>query len=110
MPPYEGRNESTSTGSGARAHTAGATHPVSDPNSKAPHPARLPEEPPRSAAQEQPASEVSETESDDEGVGPTHTPGPGRAEDKLYSFAFVVSTQLVGAYGDDLVLPTTQRD
>ena len=38
MPPYEGRNESTSTGSGARAHTAGATHPVSDPNSKAPHP------------------------------------------------------------------------
>lgn len=53
--------------------------------------------------------------SDDEGVGPTHTPGrsraePSRAEDKLYSFAFVVSTQLVGAYGDDLVLPTTQRD
>ena len=56
---------------------------VSDPNSKAPHPARLPEEPPRSAAQDQPASEVSETESDNEGLGPTHTPGSGRAEPKI---------------------------
>ena len=77
---------------------------------QSPTPSETPGGATASAAQEQPASEVSETESDDEGVGPTHTPGPGRAEDKLYFFAFVVSTQLVGAYGDDLVLPTTQRD
>ena len=113
MPPYEGRNESTSTGSGAQAHTAGAT------GSAIPTPKPTPSETPGGASAFGGTSsrrvrflrpKVTTKE-----LGPTHTPGPSRAEpsraeDKLYSFAFVVSTQLVGAYGDDLVLSTTQRD
>lgn len=86
LPPYEGRREaddpdpqSESTKDGAK--TAGATGLVEDPEMKAPDPADTPRGATASPADEHPASEMSESEASDPGVGPAHVPGTSRAED-----------------------------
>lgn len=87
VPPYDGRREAAdvdgpeqSTKDGAR--TAGATGPVVDDDMKAPDPGRTPGGETASPADEQPASQAPETDLDDDRVGPAHTSGTGRAEDK----------------------------
>lgn len=85
VPPYEGRkteasSEDETTKDGAR--TAGASAPVSDPDMKAPEPADTPRGAVASPADEQPAAETPDGEPGEASVGPSHTPGTGRAEDK----------------------------
>ncbi len=87
LPPYEGRKEAAdvagkeeSTKEGAKV--GGASRPVEDDDMKAPEPADTPRGATGSPADEQPASEMPETDRDDDAVGPAHTEGTGRAEDK----------------------------
>jgi len=87
LPPYEGRRETAdvdgkekSTKDGAK--TAGATGLVEDDEQKAPEPADTPGGATGSPSDEQPASQVEETDLDDDMVGPAHTEGTGRAEDQ----------------------------
>ncbi|RMI32093.1 hypothetical protein EBN03_13815 [Nocardia stercoris] len=89
IPPYEGRrtsaegNTTSSAGEGSGANTGGAGHPVSDPNFKAPRPEDTPGGATTSPADEQPASQASETEASDEGVEVgSHSGGVRRAEDQ----------------------------
>ena len=87
VPPYEGRQESAdvdgeeeSTKDGAR--TGGATGPVMDSEPKAADPADTERGEHASPADEQPASESTDTDLDPDTTGPSHEPGTGRAEDK----------------------------
>jgi hypothetical protein len=87
LPPYEGRREAAdidgqeeSTTDGAK--TGGATGPVEDAEQKAPDPADTPRGATGSPADEQPASDMPESELDDDRAGPAHESGTGRAEDK----------------------------
>ena len=87
VPPYDGRQETAdvdgkekSTKDGAKV--GGATGLVEDDDMKAPEPADTPRGATGSPADEQPASEMPETDLDDDRVGPAHTSGTGRAEDK----------------------------
>jgi hypothetical protein len=87
IPPYEGRRESAdvdgpekSTKEGVK--TAGATGPVADPEMKAPDPSDTARAATASPADEQPASQMPETDLDDDMVGPAHTEGTGRGEDQ----------------------------
>lgn len=87
LPPYEGRRESAdvdgqeeSTKGGAKV--GGATGPVEDDEMKAPEPADTPRGATASPSDEQPASDMPETDLDDDTVGPAHEPGTGRAENK----------------------------
>jgi hypothetical protein len=89
IPPYEGRRTSaegritgTSAGEGTGANTAGAVHPVTDSKFKAPAPEDTPGGATTSPADEQPASQASETEATDEGVEGGHHGGVRRAEDQ----------------------------
>ncbi|GGN71965.1 hypothetical protein [Nocardia rhizosphaerihabitans] len=89
VPPYEGRRTSaegsitsTSAGEGTGADTAGAVHPVTDSKFKAPAPDSTPGGATTSPADEQPASQASETEATDEGVEEGHHSGVRRAEDQ----------------------------
>ena len=81
VPPYEGRKTSAESGDTtekAGARTGGATAPTTDPDSKGDTAAGATTSP----VQEQPAASGGETDRDDDMVGPAHTPGTGRAEDK----------------------------
>ena len=85
LPPYEGRKtgaseEQDTYKDGAR--TAGATAPVTDPDMKGPAKEDTPRGPVASPADEQPAADTPDDPDSDGGVGPSHTPGTGRAEDK----------------------------
>lgn len=87
VPPYDGRQEAAdvdgkekSTKDGAKV--GGAAGLVEDDDMKAPEPADTPRGATGSPADEQPASEMPETDLDDDRVGPAHTSGTGRAEDK----------------------------
>jgi hypothetical protein len=87
VPPYEGRRESAdvddaeeSTKDGAR--TGGATGPVEGDGSGVDDPAETERGEHASPADEQPAAESSETDTDPDVTGPSHEPGTGRAEDK----------------------------
>ena len=85
IPPYEGRKtvaDSGETGAKAGARTGGATAPTTDPDYKSPVPQDTPGGATTSPAREQPASGGSETDRDDDMVGPAHTPGTGRGEQK----------------------------
>ena len=85
IPPYEGRKtvaDSGEPGDRAGARTAGATAPTTDPDYKSPAPDDTPGGATTSPAQEQPASGSSETDRDDDMVGPAHTSGTGRGEQK----------------------------
>ncbi len=87
LPPYEGRRETADvdgqeelTKDGARV--GGATGPVEDDQMKAADPSDTERGATGSPADEQPASDAPETDLDDDRVGPAHTEGTGRAEDK----------------------------
>jgi hypothetical protein len=87
VPPYDGRQESAhvdekaeSTKDGAKV--GGATGLVEDDEMKAPDPDATEGGATGSPADEQPASQMPETDVDDDSVGPAHTAGTGRAEDK----------------------------
>lgn len=87
VPPYEDRRTSAdvdgpekSTKDGAK--TAGATGLVEDDEMKAPDPSDTERGATGSPADEQPASEMPETDLDDDMVGPAHTEGTGRGEDQ----------------------------
>ncbi|MDQ6686617.1 MAG: hypothetical protein M3Z50_03245 [Actinomycetota bacterium] len=87
IPPYDGRQTSgdvggqeESTKDGAR--TGGATGPVDDPEPKASDPSETERGQHASPADEQPASESTDTDLDPDMTGPSHEPGTGRAEDK----------------------------
>ncbi len=86
VPPYEGRKEAADVGddstAAAGARTGGATRPTTDPDYKSPPPGETAGGETASPAQEQPASQTSEANRDDDAVGPAHTSGTGRAEDK----------------------------
>ncbi len=86
VPPYEGRKEAADVGDDSAekggARTGGATRPTTDPDYKSPQPGQTAGGATASPAQEQPASDTSETNRDDDAVGPAHTSGTGRAEDK----------------------------
>ncbi len=80
LPPYEGR----STGAdfpGDRSDSASAgTHRAEGDGLTSPDPESTPGGATASPADEQPASEMPENESDDPGVGPAHTAGTTRGE------------------------------
>jgi hypothetical protein len=87
VPPYEGRRETAdvdaqeeSTKDGAKV--GGATGPVADDEMKAPDPGSTPRGATGSPSDEQPASQMPETDLDDDRTGPSHDAGTGRAEDK----------------------------
>ena len=84
IPPYEGRTRSatkepSSTERGG-ANVGGATGPVSDPDYKSESPAATSGGATKSPADEQPASQTSESNRDDDRVGPAQTPGTRRGE------------------------------
>jgi hypothetical protein len=87
VPPYEGRRESADV-AGAEESTrdeakvGGATGPVADDEQKAPDPEETERGATGSPADEQPASQMPETDRDDDRVGPAHTAGTGRGEDQ----------------------------
>ncbi|OBA99035.1 hypothetical protein A5662_15750 [Mycobacteriaceae bacterium 1482268.1] len=84
VPPYEGRKteaDATTPESGG-AKTGGATGPTTDSGYKAPAPGQTSGGATTSPADEQPASGGSESDTADDAVGPAHTPGTGRGEDK----------------------------
>jgi hypothetical protein len=87
VPPYEGRQTTAKPedqDQGDEARTAGATHPVSDSDYKAPAPGQTAGGATASPADEQPASQMSEAEGEGDRVdAPAHTPGTGRGEQKI---------------------------
>jgi hypothetical protein len=85
IPPYEGRKTSADSGDSTRqsgANTGGAAAPTTDPDYKSPAPDDTAGGATASPAQEQSASQMPETDRDDDAVGPAHAAGSGRAEDK----------------------------
>jgi hypothetical protein len=87
VPPYEGRRESADVDSQAEstkdgAKVGGATGPVEDDEMKAADPADTERGATGSPADEQPASQMPETDLDDDAVGPAHEPGTGSAENQ----------------------------
>ncbi|KAB2585186.1 hypothetical protein BS297_11765 [Rhodococcus erythropolis] len=88
VPPYEGRQETAQVSVFQTAENStgpnigGAGEPVNDPEFKAPPPEETPRGRTASPADEQPASTIDESTSNDSGGGPAHQPGVGRAEDK----------------------------
>ncbi|MBV8929122.1 MAG: hypothetical protein JO152_08370 [Mycobacteriaceae bacterium] len=90
VPPYEGRQTTADVGGGAGggadkgARTGGATGPQVDSGYKSDAPGETAGGATASPAQEQPASQASESDRGDDTVdSPAHTPGTGRAERKL---------------------------
>jgi hypothetical protein len=86
LPPYEGRRESADVDEKSEsekegAKVAGATRPVRDDEMKAPDPADTERGRYASPSDEQPADQMSDSESSDEGVGPAHAVGTPRGED-----------------------------
>lgn len=86
VPPYDGRqtsgqvaDKSESDKDGAK--TAGASGPVADGELSQPDPDETPGGATGAPADEQPASQMPETDIDDDGVGPAHTKGTRRGED-----------------------------
>jgi hypothetical protein len=85
IPPYEGRKKSADSGAESTtggARTGGATAPTTDPDYKSPAPGQSAGGATSSPAQERPASQAPEGDRDDDMVGPAHTPGTGRGEQK----------------------------
>lgn len=75
IPPYEGRQQSAVTeGAG------GATRPAEDAEFKSASPSDTPGGATQSPADEQPASQMPETDRDDDRVGPAHVAGTRTGE------------------------------
>jgi hypothetical protein len=87
VPPYEDRQKTAKPegdeGESQGARTGGAVKPESDSGYKAPAPDQTAGGATASPAEERPASQVSETQTDDDMVGPGHTPGTGKGERKI---------------------------
>jgi hypothetical protein len=84
VPPYEGRKTSADSGDTtekAGATIGGATAPTTDSDFKS-APGGTSGGETTSPAQEQPAGGGTEADRDDDMVGPAHTPGTGRGEQK----------------------------
>jgi hypothetical protein len=86
LPPYEGRRETADVDDQSKsekegAKTAGATGPVRDEEMKAPDPTDTARGRQATPAEEQPADQMSESETSDPGVGPAHFSGTQRGED-----------------------------
>ena len=77
---HKARRKNPQAARAGGANVGGAQGPVSDPNYKSEAPAATSGGATKSPADEQPASETSESDRDDDSVGPTHTPGTGRGE------------------------------
>ncbi|OBB74333.1 hypothetical protein [Mycobacterium sp. 852014-52144_SCH5372336] len=85
VPPYAGRQTSAKPegpGDDGGERTAGAVKPATDAASKAPSPSETGGGATASPADEQPASQMPESDRGNDRVGPSHTVGTGRAEDK----------------------------
>jgi hypothetical protein len=85
VPPYEGRKtegQPTAFSEAQGAKTGGATGPAQDAEYKSPPPDRTPGGATASPAGEQPASQSAESDTGDDRVGPGHTGGVHRAEDR----------------------------
>jgi hypothetical protein len=84
IPPYEGRQTSAKDiGVADDPSTGGATRPEEDSQYRSPKPQGTPGGATASPADEQPASQASETQGDDQGVeAPAQTAGTRRGEDK----------------------------
>jgi hypothetical protein len=87
IPPYDGRKESSavppaSTEGAGGANVGGGRGPVTDSGYKSPSPSDTPGGRSKSPADEQPASQMPESDRDDDRVGPAHVPGVGRGESK----------------------------
>jgi hypothetical protein len=87
IPPYDGRKESgavppASTEGAGGANVGGGRGPVTDSGYKSPSPSDTPGGRSKSPADEQPASQMPESDRDDDRVGPAHVPGVGRGESK----------------------------
>jgi hypothetical protein len=84
IPPYEGRQTSGKvSGQTGDPGTGGSTRPEEDSEYRSPKPADTPGGATASPADEQPASQGSETQTDDEGVeAPAQATGTRRGEDK----------------------------
>jgi hypothetical protein len=79
IPPYEGRQQ----GAAVDAQGAGgATGPTTGSGFRSPSPSDTPGGRTQSPADEQPASQMPESDRDDDRVGPAHVAGTGRGEDK----------------------------
>jgi len=78
IPPYEGRQESAATDTQG---TGGAAAPATNPDYKSASPSSTPGGASQSPADEQPASEMPESDRDDDQVGPAHVAGtrPGES-------------------------------
>jgi hypothetical protein len=85
VPPYEGRRESADVDEEGSikddAKVGGATGPVVDDEMKADEPADTARGPVASPAEEQPASEVTTTDTHLDMTDPSHVPGVPRGED-----------------------------
>jgi hypothetical protein len=75
IPPYDGRKA-------GGANVGGARGPVTDADYKSPSPSDTPGGRSKSPADEQAASQMPESDRDDDRVGPAHVPGAGRGESK----------------------------
>jgi hypothetical protein len=87
IPPYDGRQESSTVspasaeGAGG-ANVGGARGPVTDSDYKSPSPSDTSGGRSKSPADEQPASQMPESDRDDDRVGPAHEPGVAPGESK----------------------------
>lgn len=79
IPPYEGRRESAATDTQG---TGGATGPAADAEFKSASPSETPGGATQSPADEQPASQMPESDRDDDRVGPAHVAGTRTGESK----------------------------
>jgi hypothetical protein len=79
IPPYEGRRESAATDTQG---TGGATGPETNPDFKSASPSDTPGGVTQSPADEQPASQMPESDLDDDRVGPAHVAGTRTGESK----------------------------
>lgn len=84
VPPYEGRQTEAKSGSSAAAgaNIGGAAAPTTDSDYKSQAPGSTPGGATASPGDEQPASRGSESDTNDDRVGPAHTGGAHRAEDR----------------------------
>ena len=84
IPPYEGRKTEADSGftEAAGAKTGGATGPATDAGYKSPPPGQTAGGTTTSPADEQPAERGRQADTGDDRVGPAHTGGVHRAEDR----------------------------
>jgi len=86
-PPYDDRQKSGEVNTSGDTHkdgvnVGGATTPTESADLKSAPKEDTPGAPGASPSDEQPASEMPETDLDDDATGPAHTPGTGQGQDK----------------------------